>query len=220
MRAIRTVLGVVAFGLLAGGCQNKLHDENQQLWSQNRELQAQLNETRAQLQNAPDPSQLAGMQSAIAERDARIAELQSQLQRPVPQAPADPLLAGIEVTRDDRAGTVTVNVPGDVLFAPGSADLKESAKATLNRIAQAIKRDYTGKKVFVDGHSDSDPISRTKDKWRDNLDLSAARARAVAQYLISQGVPQGTLGTRAFGPTSPKQSKDRSRRVEIVVSTN
>ena len=85
-------------------------------------------------------------------------------------------LAGIEVTKDEKAGTVTVNVPGDVLFLSGQAELKESAKGTLNKVVSALKKDYAGKHILVQGYTDKDPISRTKDKWTDNLDLSAARA--------------------------------------------
>src|SRR5258706_14423502 len=54
-------LGTMA--MLAGGCQNKLHDDNMALHDQNRKLQADLNDTRdslgdseTRLAKAPDPS--------------------------------------------------------------------------------------------------------------------------------------------------------------------
>jgi len=169
----------------------------------------------------------AGCQSKVAEENRALwqqnRELQSQLRTPTPaqaqtQTPAETNgLSGIEVTRDDKAGTITVNLPGDVLFQSGRADLKESAKGTLNKVCTAIKKDYPGKKIIVRGYTDTDPISRTKDKWQDNLDLSAARARTVAQYLVQQGVAK--VGTQAFGDTMPRGNKDRSRRVEVVVAT-
>ena len=203
------------------GCQNKLHEDNLGLRNQNIELQADKSRLESDLAGRPQPQDLATLQSQIAERDRAIADLQTQLKAPpVAGEIADPALAGITVSRDDRAGTITVNVPGDVLFASGDATVKKSADATLNKIAAIIKKDFAGKTVFVDGHSDSDPITRTKDKWRDNLDLSAARARSVAAFLTDQGgLPKSQVGTRAFGPTSPKASKDKSRRVEIVVVT-
>jgi flagellar motor protein MotB len=74
--------------------------------------------------------------------------------------------------------------------------------------------------VFVDGHTDPDPIAKTKGMWQDNLDLSAERARAVAKYLTSQGgLTSKNVDARAFGSTQPKKTKDASRRVEIVVAT-
>ena len=182
------LIGIIGFIAAGAGCQNKLHDENVALWNQNRELQSQLTDSQSRLRQAPDPAQLASMQTAISQRNAQIAELKSQLQRPTPGAAPEPALAGIEVTRDERAGTMTVNLPGDVLFAPGKTDIKESAKSTLNKVISAVNKNYSGKHIFVDGYTDSDPISKTKDKWDDNLDLSAGRARSVAAYLTSQGL--------------------------------
>jgi outer membrane protein OmpA-like peptidoglycan-associated protein len=194
-----------------------LHEENKALWQQNRELQAR----NLEMANGPqaDNAQLAAMQGQIAERDAKIAELQAQLREPTAGQAGDPGIAGIETSYNQATGDMTVNVPGDVLFDAGRATLKDSSKSTLNKIAAAIKRDYAGKHVFVDGHTDPDPIAKTKGMWQDNLDLSAARARAVAQYLTSQGLATRNVDTRAFGSTVPKKSKEASRRVEIVVAT-
>lgn len=210
------LMGLLAFG---SGCQNKVHDENIALHRQNRELQARLNESEMKLQQAPNPADVQRLQGELAARDQQIADLQNQLRTPPPGQPTDPALAGIEVTRDERAGTVTVNIPGDVLFTSGQADLKDSSKKTLDRIIRAIKSDYPGRKIMVDGHTDSDPISKTRDKWKDNLDLSAARARIVADYLTSAGLDKRSVSPRAFADTTPKASKSASRRVEIVVKT-
>ena len=216
-------MGILISLLCAGGvgCQNKVQDENTALWRQNRELQSRNRQLEAERDARVDPSQMTQLQSQLSQKDQQIADLQNQLRQPQPgaSAPVNDSLAGIEVTKDEKAGTVTVNVPGDVLFPPGQAELKESAKATLNKVASAIKKDYSGKKLLVQGYTDRDPISRTKDKWADNLDLSAARARAVAAYLSSQGVDMKKVGLQAYGDTSPKGSKERSRRVEIVVLT-
>jgi outer membrane protein OmpA-like peptidoglycan-associated protein len=205
------------------GCQSKIDKENQALWQQNRELQADKNKLQSDLASRPDPAQMQAMQQQIAERDAKIADLQNQLRQPPPVAAGQPApaandLQGIEVTRDEKAGTVTVNLPGDVLFNSGQSELKSSAKTTLNKVAAALQKDYPGKRVIVKGYTDTDPISRTKDKYKDNLDLSAERARTVAEYLHEQGISNKQLGLQAYGDTMPRKSKDRSRRVEIVVS--
>ena len=222
-------MGVVRKGMLVAamtlttvagaGCQNKLAEENKQLWQQNRELQAKYGE--AANQPKVDPSQVNALHGEIAARDAKISELEAQLRQPTtgPSAPSQTQLAGIEATMDQATGNLTVNIPGDVLFDAGRASLKESSKATLNKIAAAIKKEYAGKHVFVDGHTDPDPITKTKGMWQDNLDLSAERARAVAKYLSSQGIAQQNVDARAFGSTQPKKNKDASRRVEIVVAT-
>ncbi len=221
MMRFRMSLLLALVGLAGMGCQSKLQDENTALWRQNRELQARNRDLEAQRDARADPSQVQQLQSQLSQRDQQISDLQNQLRAPQPgaSAPTNDSLAGIEVTRDEKAGTLTVNLPGDVLFPAGQAELKESAKVTLNKVASAIKKDYGSKKLIVQGYTDKDPISRTKDKWTDNLDLSAARARAVATYLGSQGVDTKKLGLQAYGDTSPKTSKEQSRRVEIVVLT-
>jgi chemotaxis protein MotB len=217
-------ISVALMSLLAVGCQNKLHDDNLSLHDQNNKLQAELTDTRnrlsaaeSRLQAAPDPASVNQMQ-------ARIAELEQQLKQTQAAQPganaSDPNIPGIEATYDKARGTLTVNLPGEVLFEPGKAVIKTSAMATLDKICAAIKKDYAAKTVFVDGHTDADPIMKTKGQWEDNWDLAAARANAVRKYLTSHGVDQKRVDLRAFGPNKPKGNKDASRRVEIVVQVD
>jgi chemotaxis protein MotB len=200
-------------------CQNKVMDENLALHQQNRELQARLSEDDEKLKQAPDPAQLAAMQKEIGDRDAKIAELEASLKKPAAGAAADPALAGIETSYDSVSGALTVRVPGDVLFDSGKAMLKPGAIGTLDKISSAIRKDYPGKPVRVNGYTDNDPISKTKDQWDDNWDLSYARAKAVMNYLSSHGVESRHLSVVANGSNSPRGNKSQSRRVEIVVLT-
>ena len=160
------------------------------------------------------------MQKEIADRDAKIRELQTNLTRGSgASGAADPSLAGIEATYDAKAGTLTVNLPGDVLFDAGKATLKPTALGTLDKVASAIKKDYSGKAVRVDGYTDSDPITKTRNQWDDNWDLSYGRAKSVMQYLTSHGVDPHAISIAANGSNKPKGSKPASRRVEVVVLT-
>jgi chemotaxis protein MotB len=215
-------LAAMAFGsMFLVGCANT---EMEAMSRQNQELQANVDKLRAEnaalntrLATAPDPSQLSALQSEVANRDAKIKELEDQLRQPTPGAGEQPGLEGIQTSYDAAAGTITVDLPGDVLFDSGQDQLKGSAKATLDKIIAAIKKDYAGRPIRVEGHSDSDPISKTKDKYVDNLDLSLNRAAAVTRYLSSKGIAAKSITTSGFGPAHPKGSKQASRRVEIVV---
>lgn len=213
-------MGALAFGvvgvLLTAGCQQN-KGELDTLRQQNQALQAQLADRDTRLRDTVDPAQVQQMQADLAQRDAKIHELEAQLRQPVPGAPPNPGIAGIETTYDAKAGTMTVNLPGDVLFDSGSATIKDSAKTTLSKIAAALKRDYAGKRLRVEGHTDRDPIVRTKEQWEDNLDLSLARAAAVTRYLQKCGVKPALVTTSGLGDTRPKATKPKSRRVEIVV---
>ena len=217
-RSWMVVLLMLVLGLSSVGCQNKMYDENLALHRQNQELQADNTRLRQENGQKVDPSAVTQMQQQLADRDAKISDLQRQLQQPAPGQMADNSLSGIAVTRDAGTGDITVTIPGDVLFDSGKADLKNSARTTLNKVVAEIKKSYAGKKVIVCGYTDTDPINRTRDKWEDNLDLSAARARTVAKALTDGGLDSKEVGMRAFGDTKPKSSKSASRRVEIVVA--
>ena len=223
------VAGLCLMGTITAGtgCTNALHDDNLALAAQNRELQSRLTDSDGKVRTgSTDSAQLASLQKDIADRDSKIAELQNSLTRTPPVAgssspvgPLDPSLSGIETTYDSNAGTLTVNLPGDVLFDSGRASLKSTALSTLDKISAAIKRDYSGKRISVNGFTDSDPITRSKDQWDDNWDLSYGRAKSVAQYLKKMGVNEHMVAIVANGANKPKASKPASRRVEIVVNT-
>ena len=209
----------------AGGCQSAMHTENVDLHRQNRELQDKLDAANAQLRDSPDPAQFKQLQAELLDRDKQIGDLRNQ---PPPAAATAPAVAAavpaaspfgdLETHVDARAGTVTVSLPGDVLFAAGQADLRASARASLDKVVAALRRSYPGRPIRVEGHTDADPIVKSRQDWDDNLDLSLARAAAVSRYLEAHGVDPKKVTTSGFGPFRPRgANKVRNRRVEIVV---
>jgi flagellar motor protein MotB len=163
--------------------------------------------------NNANQQQLAAMQAELAARDARIKELEAARGQGANKDSEDPKIAGVASTYDKAKRELTVTLQSDILFAPGSADIRTEAKPSLDKVAAAIKKDYTGKKVRVQGHTDKDPIVRS-------TDLSQNRAGAVARYLMLKGVDMKSIVTVGFGDTQPKPTKAQSRRVEIVVVTD
>ena len=119
-----------------------------------------------------------------------------------------------------------ISVPGSVLFKPGSARLNTEAKATLARIIELINEQYPGRHVRVDGFTDNEPVTRSKDKWDDNFDLAGGRALSVLHYLEAHGIPKKELGFAGFGENRAKATnvsesgRAKNRRVEIVVSND
>jgi flagellar motor protein MotB len=202
------------------GCANRMHDENYQLHEQNRELQARLdaeNARRANDSEMPAQSARAVEPMVPAPPQPQAVPATQSIARPLPATP--PQIEGTETTSDPAAGTVTVRVPGDVLFDPGQATIRTGAKATLDKVAAALKKEYPGKQIRVEGHTDADPIRVSK--WKSNQDLSEARALAVKQYLAQKGVDNASLTTRGFAADKPRSPTDKAlnRRVEIVVVT-
>jgi chemotaxis protein MotB len=128
---------------------------------------------------------------------------------------------GYDVSFDANAGTITVTLPDAILFDPGKASLRSATSKELDHIYSVLKAKYPGRHLEVAGHTDSDPIK--KSKWADNLELSSQRAMSVARYLINKGVAENRIGATGYGSARPLATnstaagKQKNRRVEIVV---
>jgi outer membrane protein OmpA-like peptidoglycan-associated protein len=117
-----------------------------------------------------------------------------------------------------RRGQLSLGVRDEVTFDSGSATLKSSAGHVLDGVVRALKQKFSDRRFYVSGHTDSDPIVKTKDKYKDNLDLSLVRAEAVARYLMEHGVASSHIAVIGYGQYDPKgDKKEQNRRVEIVV---
>jgi len=118
-------------------------------------------------------------------------------------------------------GTIGIKLEGDILFEPGKTVVRSGAKSLLGKVATKVKASSTGTVLYIDGHTDSDPLKVTKALYHDNYGLGAARAEAVARELVALGVPRTKLVTRSFGPDYPvadnksTTGKKQNRRVEI-----
>ncbi len=120
----------------------------------------------------------------IAQDQQTIDELQRQIEE-LNKTPAEATgFEGMDVAFDAAAGTITVTLPNTILFDSGKATLKSATNKELDQILSVVKQKYADKDIDVVGHTDTDPIVKTKDLWKDNLELSAQRALSVARYLI------------------------------------
>jgi len=121
--------------------------------------------------------------------------------------------------RDD--GGATIVLASDVTFTAGRADLNRQAQETLRRVAEKLKETSGYNRLRIEGHTDSDPIR--KSGWRDNRELSLARASKVRMFLVAQGIGEDVMSVEGHGAARPIASntssagKARNRRVEIVL---
>jgi chemotaxis protein MotB len=112
----------------------------------------------------------------------------------------------------------------EVLFPTGSADLSAAGQQQIRDLgrvlidlSQQFPRDLPWV-LRVDGHADRTP---TRGRFASNWELSAARAIAVAQLLIAEGLPANRVAAAAFGDTQPLDDRDtpdayaRNRRIEL-----
>jgi chemotaxis protein MotB len=160
----------------------------------------------------------------VAQDQATIDELQRQIEK-LNKKPEDVTSfgPGYDVAVDPKAGTITVTLPNAILFDSGKAELKKATIAELDHIRSVLSQEpkYAGRQVDVVGHTDTDPIA--KSKWKDNWELSAQRALTVTRYLIERGMSEkevraiGCGESRPVAPNTSAANKVKNRRVEIVV---
>ncbi|THV21496.1 peptidoglycan -binding protein [Peteryoungia ipomoeae] len=117
----------------------------------------------------------------------------------------------------------------EVLFPVGGADLDDAGRTEMGKLAQALlelAREIPSEinwVLRVDGHTDASPLSGTG-RYRDNWELSSARATSVVKFLIERGVPANRLVAAGFGEYQPIAEGDtpeilsQNRRIELKLT--
>jgi chemotaxis protein MotB len=166
-------------------------------------------------------------------------------------ADSDAAAAKLQATIDKSQGSVTtegdeihLKLVDKVLFALGDDKLTDKGKAVLDKVGVALK-DLPDKQVWVQGHTDDQPIyippppkipkadpkaklkkgAPVKDepppvRFATNWELSAARALNVVHYLQDTAKVDPTrLAALAFSQYRPvsRSNKALNRRIEIVL---
>jgi flagellar motor protein MotB len=214
--------GGLLLTVLAAGCQNKMYDENKALYDENKALREQ-NDHLKQQQAVAQPAAPAQPMAPAATVTPTTTETPPPPEaQPAPRAPranTSAQVGDLETSVDRRTGHTTVYLPSKLLFAPGQATLQSDAKRSLDQVVSALKKQFAGKKLQVEGYTDSTPIRVSK--WSSNEQLSLARADAVKQYLIAHGISANRITAKGFGSAKPRDPHDlaKNRRVEVVVMT-
>lgn len=123
---------------------------------------------------------------------------------------------GVEVARtsDNR---LKLNVPSDVSFDTGRADIKPQMRPVLDEIGRNLDPNV---RVTIVGHTDSTGSDSVNDP------LSRERAEAVRDYLSTRGLSPSRVSVTGRGSHEPVASNDTesgraaNRRVEIFLSEN
>jgi chemotaxis protein MotB len=136
-------------------------------------------------------------------------------------------LSGSGATVRIKEGKLSVMLPSSILFNSGQIKLKKAAKNSLTQVCNALKKDFPNANIRIEGHTDSDPLKRTKKVYNSNWELSALRASNVLHYLVdSCHLDPEKLYIAGFGKYQPvasnksKAGKKKNRRVEIVILTD
>jgi chemotaxis protein MotB len=131
-------------------------------------------------------------------------------------------IGGGAVVRDTAEGPM-IQLPETILFDSGLAKLKTQGEVALEKIAKHLKT-HPSAIVRIDGHTDNDPIVKSKHLWKSNHHLSAGRALSVLHYLVNKGhIEEKRIHIAGYGPNRPiasnknKAGKMQNRRVEFLI---
>jgi len=124
---------------------------------------------------------------------------------------------GIDVQRQGE--NIVLNLPDNISFDVGRADIKPHLMRSLDSVAQTL-RQYDRTRIEIAGHTDSTGSAAS------NQTLSENRAHAVRSYLASRGVAPERMYAVGYGQSRPIASnatdygRAQNRRVEIIVVPN
>jgi chemotaxis protein MotB len=146
-----------------------------------------------------------------------------QLQQQVQAQQAQIAASQQHVSRLQGAIAYTVN--SDLLFAPGSWQMKPGAERLISQYASRLAPTQQNK-LLISGYTDNTPIGPglKAQGVTSNEELSQKRADAVMQYLISQGVNPQLVEAKGLGdsnpvaPNSTAAGRAQNRRVVLSIA--
>jgi outer membrane protein OmpA-like peptidoglycan-associated protein len=124
-------------------------------------------------------------------------------------------LSSVAETTETARGVI-VSLSG-ILFDVGKATLKPASQLSVAKLA-GILMVFPNMNLSIEGYTDSTGSADL------NMRLSMDRARAVYEFLMTQGISNSRMKYQGFGPENPVAPNDteanraRNRRVEVVLT--
>lgn len=135
---------------------------------------------------------------------------------------------------EGRAGVQVVGdrfvFSSEVLFGTGEATLSDAGHDQIRHVTEMLAQISTqippeiDWMIRVDGHTDNQPLSG-HGRYRDNWELSQARALAVVRYMVNDlGFPANRVAATGFADTRPVSTEDSdearaaNRRIELKLT--
>lgn len=159
---------------------------------------------------------LNDLRQVIARQDSITQRLNDIIRNALLSFPSDEL--SVEV----KNGKVYVSMSDKLLFRSGSASVESKGKEALKVLADVLDKN-PDIDILVEGHTDNVPIKTAV--YKDNWDLSVARATTIVRILTSEyKIVPTRLTASGKGEFSPKASNETTegralnRRTEIILS--
>jgi chemotaxis protein MotB len=128
---------------------------------------------------------------------------------------------GPAISVEEAQEGFVIELPASLLFKSGSATIEnEDAILFLKRIALIVEELPNTMQVSVQGHTDNQGPGKSS-VFKDNWELSSARAISVLQELLLDGVDPKRISAAGFAEYKPlatnvtKAGREKNRRVEL-----
>ncbi len=159
---------------------------------------------------------LKELQAIIARQDSITNRLNSILRDALLGFQADEL--SVEV----KNGKVYVSMSDKLLFKSGSANAEAKGQDAITALAGVLQKN-PDIDILIEGHTDNVPI-RNSPTFKDNWDLSTARATSIVRILSEKQIDPKRLTAAGRGEYMPRatnetpEGKASNRRTEIILS--
>ncbi len=128
---------------------------------------------------------------------------------------------GPTISLEEAQEGFVIELPASLLFKSGSATIEnDDALLFLKRVALIIEELPNAMEVSIKGHTDNQGPG-SKSIYKDNWELSSARAISVLQELLLDGVDPSRVSAAGYAEFTPlatnatKSGREKNRRVEL-----
>lgn len=190
-----------------------------------------LNNQNSQLgqQTADQQNKLGQSQQTLEQQQKKLQQLQALLSQQKKQSELlknkmAEALKGFnsnDLTVVQKNGKVYVSLSENLLFPSGSAVVNKNGVDALSKLAAVLNLE-ADVAVNIEGHTDSIPI---RGKYKDNWDLSTARANAIVRILTDnykvdplRVIASGHSFYDPIESNSDAEGRAKNRRTEIILS--
>lgn len=198
------ICSVAVASCVSSGKYRKLETTKNDLQMQNEKLTSELAVSTAQMKSIEDQQKKQAEQY-----NTLVTQLQGEINQ-----------GQMKITQFENM--LRVDAADKIFFDSGSATVKGSGKEILGRLA-AVLNQMQDKMVRIIGHTDNVPLLKSA-PFKDNWDLSVARATSVARFLSKEAAvaPERLVasGRGEFAPVAPNdttENRAKNRRIEILL---
>src|SRR5450432_869888 len=190
-----------------------LSNQISQLGQQTSDQQNQLSQSKETLQQ--QQQRLQHLQALLAQQKAQSDALKNKMTEALKGFNSN------DLSVYQKNGKVYVRLSENLLFPSGSAVVNPNGVDALSKLAAVLNLN-ADVAVNIEGHTDSIPI---RSKFKDNWDLSTARANAIVRVLVDNykvdPVRVVASGHSYYDPietNSTPEGRSLNRRTEIILS--